>query len=245
MDVLANALKPDIFNIEVPDLQRKLVDEPVNVDLIDKNKYANNSSFVPDSIYRRILNQLTNYRWSFVPHETKWEEKSVTFTGLLVVPGFGIHTGIGSVKLDKKDNSNALSSAKTYAFKNACKEMGLAPNVGDDKYEELLFEKEVSDYIDSQKEKISSKPKKKKTDTINKKPATTTGKKSTSTKTKVTLKEQIEEIKLAYEITNDDDLVAFLQIWDKDVIDLDEITKEDWMAFFKYFNKNKSEFEDF
>ncbi|WP_422661709.1 hypothetical protein ACK8P5_26670 (plasmid) [Paenibacillus sp. EC2-1] len=239
---LARLLDPAIFNVPVPTEQRKLIDEPVNSDLIDKNKYANNSEFVPDSVYRRILNQLTNYRWSFIPYKERWDDKCIIFTGLLIVPGFGIHTGIGSAKLDKKSNENALSAAKTYAFKNACKEMGLAPNVGDDQFDEMLFENEVVEYIETKKQEVEKKSSKKKAKS-KKKP---TSKKDTGkTKSKASLNDRIKELRDAYELKKDDHLVEFLQIWDEDVIELDDMTDEDWDTFFKYFNKNKTEFEDF
>ena len=135
----------DVFEHKVADARRRLVDEPVNFDLIDKNKYANNSEFVPDKVYRRLLNKITNFQWSFVPYSIEEDNNQVRFIGMLVVPGFGVHTGVGSVAKNKKDNSNALASAKTYAFKNACKEMGLAPNIGDKDFDEQIFESDINE----------------------------------------------------------------------------------------------------
>lgn len=229
----------EITQHSVPDTLRAYADEPVNTDLIDKNKYANNSEFVPESVYKRILNKMTNKQWSFIPHsiETRGGDKGfVEYIGLLVVPGYGIHTGIGTQSLNKKDNQNAVAAAKTYAFKNACKEMGLAPNVGDESFDEMLFESEVEEFVEEQKKKVDKTKKKKKSG--DKKPAGEKPKKKSVTK-------QIEEIRDAYDLDEDDDFVAFLQIWDEDVLELDELTDDDYAQFIEYFEKNKKKFEDF
>lgn len=220
---------------EVDKNLRKLIDEPVNEDLIDKNKYANNSEFVPDSIYKRVLNKATNYQWSFVPYDISTVEgKYVQFIGLLIVPGYGVHTGIGTQKLQKTDNSNALSAAKTYAFKNACKEMGIAPNVGNDDFDEALFENFDDDEIE-----VEEKPKKKPVKKEEKKPAKKPVKKEAKP-----LKERIEEIRQAYEL-DDDDFVAFIQIWDENIIDLKDMDDKKWKAFLQDVEENPEEYEDF
>lgn len=226
----------EVFNKEVDPKYRRLVDEPVNEDLIDKNKYANNSQYVPDSVYRRLLNKMTNYQWSFVPHWTKEYDDYIEYVGLLVVPGFGVHTGVGTAKKSKKDNSNALAAAKTYAFKNACKEMGLAPNVGDKDWDEELFEEDVD--LDEEEFDMTEedKPKKKSKKKEEKKPAK---------KKKMSTKERIEEVRDAYELEDEDDFVAFIQIWNEEILELEDMEEDDWEVFLDYLEKNKDEFEEF
>lgn len=241
----------DVFKTApVADKRRKLIDEPVNEDLIKKNKYANNSSYVPEAVYKRILNTITNYQWSFVPHS--WEDKGdfIQYVGMLVVPGFGVHTGVGSAKVNKKDSSNALSAAKTYAFKNACKEMGLAPNVDDkdDIYEEDLFEYDVD--IEEEEEEFDlteeeEAPKKKgKTEKAPEKKSKKEDEKSSSSK-KMTVKDRIKEVREAYELEDDDEFVAFIQIWDEDILEIDDMDDEDWIEFLEYLESNKGKFEEF
>lgn len=223
---------------------RKLIDEPVNEDLIDKNKYANNSEFVPDSIYKRVLNKATNYQWSFIPYDIKTNEKYIQFIGLLIVPGYGVHTGIGVQKLQKKDDSNALSAAKTYAFKNACKEMGIAPNVGNDDFDEALFENLDEDEIEVEE---TPKPKKKPAPAKEEKKAPAK-KKATAKKEEkkpLPLAERIQEVRNAYELDDDDDFVAFLQIWNENIIDHTDLDKQQWMDFFDDLEANPEEYEDF
>lgn len=238
----------EVFAHEVPQKKRTLVKEPVNFDLIDKNKYANNAAFAPDSVYRRLLNEVTNFQWSFLPHKIEEVEdkngKHIRFIGLLVVPGFGVHTGIGSQALNKKDNTNALAAAKTYAFKNACKEMGLAPNIGDEKFEDDLFENDVEeeddvmDFSEEDEEPEEPKKKPKAKDNGNTKPKTKP-KKANSTE------DRIKEIRGAYELDDDDEFVAFIQIWDEDILEVEDMEEDDWDEFFAYVEKNKSKFEDF
>lgn len=229
----------EIFNKEVPDKRRRLIDEPVNEDLISKNKFANNSQYVSESVYRRILNKITNYQWSFIPYSIDIinDEKKpyVRYIGLLVVPGFGIHTGIGTQSLDKKDNQNATAAAKTYAFKNACKEMGIAPNVGDELYDEELFEEIDDDEFDFTKEEKKSYSKNRKSEK----------KEGKIKNNKLSLKERIKEVKEAYELYEEDDFVAFIQIWNEDILELDDMDEEDWEEFLDYLENNKKEFEDF
>lgn len=228
----------DIFKIEVSDKQRRLLEEPVNEDLIDVNKYANNSSYIPDTIYKRILNKMTDGKWSFVPFEKEIVEdgknRYAQFTGMLIVPGFGIHTGIGTAPMNKKDNQNAMSSAKTYAFKNACKQMGLAPNVGDKDYdpEEPLFENELDldDEIELEEE-VKEKPKKKE--------------KKESPKKAASLQERIKEVREAYEVEDDDDFVGFIQIWDEEILEIDDMDDEDWEDFLEHVENNKKKFEEY
>ena len=225
----------DVFGHKVNDKRRKLVDEPVNFDLIDKNKYANNAEFVPDKVYRRLLNTITNFQWSFVPHSIEEDDKQVRFIGLLVVPGFGVHTGVGSVAKNKKDNSNALASAKTYAFKNACKEMGLAPNIGDKDFDEQIFENDI-DVEDEEIEIDFSEPEKK---------APKQQKTKTKPKAAVSLEDRIKEVRGAYELDDEDEFVAFIQIWDSKILELDDMEDSDWEEFLEYLEENKKEFEDF
>lgn len=229
----------DVFNTEVPDNLRKLVDEPINEDLMKKNKYANNSEYVPESVYKKILNKISNYRWSFLPiwYGEKGDGKGayLEFIGLLVVPGFGVHTGIGSCPLNKGNNQNALAAAKTYALKNACKEMGLAPNVGDDDWDQPIFETDVEEIIEEKRkeaEKIKKKKDKKKSN-------------ESSGDLSKEIRKRIKELREAYELETDDDLVAFLQIWNEEILDPDEMDETQWKKFFKYFDNNKEEFEDF
>lgn len=227
----------DIFNHAIPDNLRKLIEEPINEDLIDKNKYANNSEFISESVYKRVLNKMTNYQWSFLPHSIDTVDdggkKYIRYIGLLVVPGFGVHTGVGTQLLNKSDNSNSTAAAKTYAFKNACKEMGLAPNVGAETFDEELFENDIKDEVEEEPKK-----KKKKKDASKKAP--------TKKKKKVmTQEERIAEIRAAYELEDEDDFVAFIQIWDADILDTEDMDDEDWDTFLTYLDKNKSEFEEF
>lgn len=243
MDIYLN-----VFEYQVPDKRRKLVEEPVNEDLIGKNKYANNSSYVPESVYKRILNKMTNYQWSFVPHSVETIDDGKTpyirYIGLLIVPGFGVHTGIGTQPVNKKDNSNATSAAKTYAFKNACKEMGLAPNVGDKDFDEEVFENIDMNEIDDDEELDFTEDEEKKS-----KPKSKKAPKQKEDKPKAKkpskMKDRIAEVREAYELTSDDDFVAFIQIWDEDILELDDMDDEDWESFLDYLEKNKDEFEDF
>lgn len=242
----------DVFEHNVSQKRRDLAEEPVNFDLIDKNKYANNAEFVSDAVYRRLLNKVTNYQWSFLPHTIEEVEdkngKHIRFVGLLVAPGFGVHTGIGSQALNKKDNTNALAAAKTYAFKNACKEMGLAPNIGDEKFEDDLFENDIDDSLEEDEEfdfsdedeepkkpKKQGKPKGKDAGVKTK----TTPKKAVSTE------DRIKEIRGAYELDDEDEFIAFIQIWDEDILEVEDMEEDDWEAFFKYVEKNKAKFEAF
>lgn len=237
-----------VFAHNVSDKQRKIIDEPVNFDLIAKNKYANNSEFVPDSVYKRILNKMTNYQWSFIPHsieEMGDKDKYIRYIGLLIVPGFGVHTGIGTQPLNKKDNANATSAAKTYAFKNACKEMGLAPNIGDKLFEEDLFENDIDEGFDLTEDEEEEEPVKKPKKKAKSEPAPK--KKAPKTKSKKTLsiKERIEEVRSAYELEDEDEFVAFIQIWDEDILELSDMDDDDYEEFITYLEKNKSKFEEF
>jgi len=236
----------DVFNVEVPSNLRKLVDEPINEDLMKKNKYANNSEYVPESVYKKILNKISGYKWSFLPlsYSEKGDGKGsyVEFIGLLIVPGYGVHTGIGSCPLNKGNNQNALAAAKTYALKNACKEMGLAPNVGDDDWDQPIFETEVEEIIEEKRKEVEKKKKKKKKDKGKDKAKSD---ESESDDLPKDLRNQIKELRAAYELESDDDLVAFLQIWNEEILDPDEMDEAQWRKFFKYFEKNKEEFEDF
>lgn len=234
----------DVFNVDVPEQLRKLVDEPINEDLMKKNKYANNAEYVPESVYKKILNKISGYKWSFLPvwYGEKGEGKGayMEFIGLLIVPGFGVHTGIGSCPLNKGNNQNALAAAKTYALKNACKEMGLAPNVGDDDWDQPIFETEVEEVIEEKRKEIEKNKKKKPKDKSKSKSSD-----SESGDLPKDLRKQIKELREAYELESDDDLVAFLQIWNEEILDPDEMDETQWRKFFKYFEKNKEEFEDF
>lgn len=244
-----------VFDFEVPNIARKAIEEPVNEDLIDKNKFANNSEYVPDSVYRRLLNKITNYRWSFTPidwgYEGEGDNKHAYFIGELVVPGFGIHTGVGTAPMNKKGSTGnvyALASAKTYAFKNACKEMGLAPNIGDDEYDTDLFEDEE---IEKKIKKSYSKPRPEGDAIPEKKEKPSQGKSEKapvpdkSKKKKPSLNDRIQEVRDAYELDNDDDFVAFLQIWDEDILDPEDLSDDMWEEFLNYLEKNKKKFEDF
>lgn len=244
----------EVFNKQVSEKQRKLIEEPVNEDLIEKNKFANGAEFVPDSVYKRLLNKISNYQWSFVPHsvETISHDEGfsyIRYIGLLIVPGLGVHTGIGTVPLTKKkDNSKATASAKTYAFKNACKEMGLAPNIGDEKYDEELFEFDIEEEkeFDMTEQETPEPKKKKKTESkTDTKKSSGKDKKDKPKKKEATKEERIEEIREAYEVEDDDDFVAFIQIWDEDILDLEDMDDDDWENFFDYLEKNKKKFEDF
>lgn len=237
-----------VFEHEVDPKLRKLIDEPINEDLIKKNKYANNAAYVPDSVYRRVLNKVTNYQWSFVPHSMEEKDGYVQFIGLLIVPGFGVHTGVGSAKLNKQDGSNAFAAAKTYAFKNACKEMGLAPNIGDEDFEEPVFENIDDEELDFTEEKEEPKKKKSEPQKSEKKSSKKTSDKKPADKKKkkqLTQDERIAEVRDAYELDKDDDFVAFIQIWDEDILDLDDMDDDDWDEFLDYLEENKEEFEDF
>lgn len=231
----------DVFEHTVADARRKLVDEPVNYDLIDKNKYANNSEFVPDKVYRRLLNKITNFQWSFVPYSIEEDDKQVRFIGMLVVPGFGVHTGVGSVAKNKKDNSNALAAAKTYAFKNACKEMGLAPNIGDKDYDEAIFENIDEDELEFDFSEEDKAPAVKSKET----PKESKSKTKTKPKSADSVEKRIEEIREAYELEDDDEFIAFIQIWDADILELDDMEDDDWVEFLDYVEDNKAKFEDF
>lgn len=227
----------------VSDQSRKLVSEPVNEDLIKKNKYANNSPYVPDSVYLRILNKISNHEWSFIPHtitEKGDKEKYVEYIGLLIVPGYGVHTGIGTHPLNKKDNSKATAAAKTYAFKNACKEMGLAPNIGDEDYEEPVFENVDDEEIEKKEE-----PKKKKKKKAKEEPSKKKKEEPKKKKKAMTQEERIEEVRQAYELEKDNDFIAFIQVWDEDILELDDLDDDDWDDFLEYLEDNKDEFEDF
>ncbi|WP_421019106.1 hypothetical protein, partial [Klebsiella pneumoniae] len=133
--------------------------------------------------------------------------KYIQFIGILIVPGYGVHTGIGVQKLQKKDDSNALSAAKTYAFKNACKEMGIAPNVGNDDFDEALFENIDEDEIEVEETPKKKPAPKKEPAKAEKKPA-----KKKEEKKPLPLADRIKEVRDAYELDDDDDFVAFLQI---------------------------------
>lgn len=213
----------EVFDKENESLRKNLIDEPVNYDLVSKNKFANGAEFIKDSVYRRILNELTGHKWSFVPHTIKDSEKEATFIGLLVVPGVGVHTGVGTVLKNKKDNSNALSSAKTYAFKNACKEMGLAPNIADEDFEEELFENPIKEEKAAEKKKLTK----------------------TEPKKAETVEGRIKEIRAAYELEDEDDFIAFIQVWDDRILELEDMEDDDWEEFIEYVEKNKEKLESF
>ncbi len=237
--ILANPM--DVFNLDVPLELRKLIDEPVNDDLIKKNKYANNSAYIPESIYIKMLNQITNRRWSFIPFKSEVvsgkDGNYAQYTGLLIVPGFGIHTGIGTQPMNKKDNQNAMAAAKTYAFKNACKEMGLAPNVGNDDFDEQVYAsyEEKSDVKDKPKESTKKK----------KKDKGARSERREEPSDKPSLKDRIKELRDAHELDDDDEFVAFLQVWNEEILDVDDMSKEDWKEFFAFYKKNPKKFEDF
>ena len=114
--------------------------------------------------------------------------------------------------------------------------MGLAPNVGDDDWDQPVFEEEVAEAIEQKKKEASDKKKK----------AKDKGKeKDKGEKKERSIEDRVKELREAYELDDDDEFVAFLQVWNEDILDPDDMSESDWKKFFKYYKENKAEFEDF
>jgi hypothetical protein len=231
----------------------------VNEDLLKSNKYVKDQ-YLGTNTLRRLLNDAFDCKWSWEILDYHEKDNYVLVRGRLHLPGLGFRDGFGSAKLDKKDNSAAYASAASYAFKNCVKQVGFAANLLDEDWEEDLYEDPDLNEDDDYEEEAPPKkqePKKKPViedddeddddeDEPEEKPAKKPAKKEAEDDPITNeQKEAMAELREIYKIKNNKQLLGFMQIWDKNLKSLGEITGAKLDAFLRYYDDNEDEFEDF
>lgn len=229
-------LSLELLGFEVKEEQIKKLTAEVNDDFLKTNKYnkSGNGDYIPVNVYRRLMNEVFNHKWSWEILRENYEPtienaEYVKVVGRLHIPGLGFRDGVGTAKLDKKDNSASFSSAASYAFKNAVKSTGLAANLLEDDWNEELFEEEHE-----------PQPKAAKVEQ--------TVKKETAKANHEFSEEQkgfMAELREIYQIKNNKQMIALFQVWDSKIESLSTITPSQLNAFIDYYEEHEEEFEDF
>ncbi len=229
-------LSLELLGFEVKEEQIKKLTSEVNDDFLKTNKYnkSGNGDYIPVNIYRRLMNEVFNHKWSWEILRETYEPnietaKYVKVTGRLHIPGIGFRDGIGAAKLDKADNSASFSSAASYAFKNAVKSTGLAANLLEDDWDEDLFEGEYEEEVKPVRTEQSSK-------------------KETVKANHEFSDEQkgfMAELREIYQIKNNKQMIALFQVWDSKIESLSTITPSQLNGFIEYYEEHEEEFEDF
>lgn len=226
------------------------INAELNEDLLGKNNYSQGKKeFLPVNVFRRLLNEAFDGQWSWEISTTQlmpYDAPDYAMViGRLYLPGLGFRDGIGTAKLDKKDNSAAFATATSNAFKNALKQSGFGASLLDDDWDEELFEEDFEEEEAPPKKKEEPKqpaPKKEKKEEAPKEDKPKKESKSSITDKQ---KEEIAELKELYNIDSKKELIGFMQIWKKDLKDLSSLTSADIDEFLKYYDENEEEFEDF
>lgn len=229
-----------LINLGVSDETLKKIKKPVNEDLVktnEYNKYSKNGEYLDTPTFRRLLNDAFDHKWSWeiLRYELLPNDENPQYAlvlGRLYLPGLGFRDAFGFARIDKKDNSAAFAAAASFAFKNAVKSTGIASNILDENWEEELYE---DDYED---EEPKPTPKERAKEPETKEPP----------KKRVYRKDQIErmkELKEAYKIETNDQLLAFMRIWRPDLKKFSELSEKDLDDFLTFYDENEELFEDF
>ena len=229
-------LSLELMNLPITAEQISKLTAEVNDDFLKTNKYnkSGNGDYIPVHIYRRLLNEVLDHKWSWEILRETYEPnienaKYVKVVGRLHIPGLGFRDGVGAAKLDKADNSASFSSAASYAFKNAVKSTGLAANLLEDDWDEELFEGEAPAPKAKQSQpQVQNQPQK-------------TQKGDFSAEQKGFM----AELREIYSIANNKQMLGLFQVWDAKIESLTEISPEKLNAFIKFYEEHEEEFEDF
>lgn len=235
------------------------INADINEDLLGKNNYSQGKKeFLGVNTFRRILNDAFNMQWSWEILNTQlmptWENPEYAMVvGRLYLPGLGFRDGVGTAKMDKKDNSAGFAVATSNAFKNALKQSGFGASLLDDDWEEELFEED----FDEEEEEQAPPPKKEPKKETPKKEAPKKEKKEAPKKEAAPKKKKasddfsdeqkaaMAELKEIYNIDTNKELLGFIQIWDEKITSLADVTPEKLDEFLTYYDENEDEFEDF
>lgn len=227
----------------------------INEDLLGKNQYSQGKKeFLGVNTFRRLLNDAFDSKWSWelqqiVIMPTYEDPEYILVTGRLYLPGLGFRDGIGTAKLDKKDNSAAAAVAGSNAFKNALKQSGFGASVLDEDWDEELYDEDFEDDDEEEVEEEVAPPKKQKADKPKadkeekeEKPKADKKKGSDITDEQ---KEAIAELKDIYNIKENKQLLGFMQIWDENLKSLSGMTSAQVDEFLDFYDENEELFEDF
>lgn len=238
------------------------INAEINEDLLGNNKFSQGKKeFLPVNVFRRILNDAFDCKWSWEISQTLLmpthdAPEYAMVVGRLYLPGLGFRDGIGTAKMDKKDNSAAFATATSNAFKNALKQSGFGASLLDDNWEDDLFEE---DFDEEDEEEVAPPPKKapaKKEapkEDAPKKQKKEAPKEEAPAKKKAKSditddqKAQMAELRELYNITDNNELLGFMQIWKPELklADLGSLTKASLDEFLKHYDDNEDEYEDF
>lgn len=223
----------------------------LNEDLLGNNKFAQGKKeFLGVNVFRRLLNEAFNSQWSWelmnyqlMPSYDKPEYALVV--GRLYLPGLGFRDGVGTAKMDKKDNSACFAVATSNAFKNALKQSGFGASLLDDDWDEDLFDEEFEEEEEEEQAPPPKKdaPKKEKKEAPKKDEAPKKKKASDGFTDKQ--KEAMAELKEIYNIDTNKELLGFMQIWDPELKSLADVDSKRLEEFLTYYDENEDEFEDF
>lgn len=233
----------------------------LNEDLVGNNKYSQGKKeFLGVNVFRRLLNDAFDSKWSWEILSTQlmpnYEDPEYAFViGRLYLPGLGFRDGVGTAKMDKKDNSAVFAVATSNAFKNALKQSGFGASVLDEDFFEELYDE---DFDEEDEPEVKPEPKKEKKEAPKKEekaPAKKEKKeaakeepkkkKASSADFSDEQKAAMAELRELYNIDTNKELLGFIQIWDGKIKSLDEVTPEKLDEFLAYYDENEEEFEDF
>jgi hypothetical protein len=228
-------------NADIQPLSKDLISRikaPVNNVLIKKNTYDKfgNGNYITTETVTDILNETFGFIWSWEIINYIDKGDYVICHGRLTIPGIGIKDGVGSAKADKKDNSTMYSSATSFAFKNAAKKIGIAPNL----FNEDDWNQDVSVYepgwVEEAPVAIPSEP----TKEAVAKPVSQTEKVLPNN-----AKEKATELKQAYNITTKKQFIALANVWNPEITSFEQLDEATIEQLHAYVVTNPEEFEDF
>lgn len=132
------SLAMQIMKMELDPSVVQLIEKPINPELIKQSKVNayGTGEYLDVDTFRRILNKVTGYKWSWEILNKEVIQDGVSgyveILGRLSIPGIGVKDAYGSQPLNKKDQSQASKMAAAYAFKNACKMVGIGGSLDED-----------------------------------------------------------------------------------------------------------------
>jgi flagellar biosynthesis GTPase FlhF len=238
----------------------------LNEDLVGNNKYSQGKKeFLGVNVFRRLLNDAFDSKWSWEILDTRlmpnYEDPEYAFViGRLYLPGLGFRDGVGTAKMDKKDNSASFAVATSNAFKNALKQSGFGASVLDEDFFEDLYDEEFEEEEDEPEAKPEPKkekkeapkkeaPKKEEKPAAKKEkkeaPKEEPKKKKAGAEFSDEQKEAMAELKEIYNIDTNKELLGFMQLWKPELKSVGEVTPEELDKFLAYYDENEEEFEDF
>jgi hypothetical protein len=213
---------------------------PVNNLLIKKNAYDKfgDGRYISTETVTDILNETFGFIWSWEILEHKDKGDYVVCIGRLTIPGLGIKDGVGSAKADKKDNSTMYSASASFAFKNAAKKIGIAPNL----FNSEDWDQDISVFEPGWVDQPVTLPDVQTIieDTPPTKPVS---------KTKIIVPnnahEKGKELKDLYKIKNVQQFVAFASIWNPTITKMEQLDEATMNDLHAYVIANPEEFQDF